>query len=341
MKISLPLKLAALLLLAGAGQAFAVTFADDVPSPSDAVIEENATSDATAAGDDSMVDCCCGPSWCFEVGAVILHRSSPDNTVLLTDPANASAKVCGTGEFDLGYEVGPSFALHHALDCCSTLELKYFFIDEWNDTLNVVDTGVDYEMPYAPGVDFRDMRATFETDLHSFEANVWHCHCNYELMYGLRYIDISEETTAIANGVGTFGAARIQTENRMLGLQGGARKQVHATCNCCVSLWGKGGVYWNNAEADCDSAGDYGDFGYKTDEDNVSWVTEAGVRADHCVYCNMKVFAAYEVLWLGVVGDGLAVSTNQYDKLYGPTSKMNEDGDAFYHGAVVGVEWCH
>jgi hypothetical protein len=304
----------------------------------DGMVAEEA--DPAHADVECLVDCC-GPSWCVEVGAVILHRSSPDDTTLLTDPANGGAKMLGTGQFDLGYEVGPSFALTHSLDCCRTLELKYFSIDEWNDTLVVEDTGDDYEMPYAPGVDFREMRATYDTDLHNFEANVWHCHCGYELLYGFRFIDIDETTTALGAGVGTAGAVSIETQNRLFGFQGGARKTLHSTCNFCVSGFGKAGVFWNNAETNSVSEGDYGDVTFKSDEDNVSWVTEAGVRADYCVCCNARLFASYEVLWLGVVGEGLAVACKQYEKLYAPVPKMSDSEDVFFHGALVGVEWCH
>ena len=79
----------------------------------------------------------------------------------------------------------------------------------------------------------------------------------------------------------------------------------------------------------------------KEDEDNVSWVTEAGIRADYCLHCNMRVFATYEVLWLGVVGEGVATACKQYDKIYAVTPTLDDSDDVFFHGALVGVEWCH
>src|SRR5262245_3914294 len=92
MKVSLPVKLAAMLFFSVAAPAWAVDryVVDDVPPPApgatmaDAQAPAMTETDPANADVDCMVDCC-GPSWCFEVGAVILDRSANTDTTLLTD----------------------------------------------------------------------------------------------------------------------------------------------------------------------------------------------------------------------------------------------------------------
>jgi len=66
--------------------------------------------------------------WSVRADALFLHRERPDNKVLAFNTNNA-AQALNAESFDLGVHTGFDVAIARALNCTTTVELRYFGFD--------------------------------------------------------------------------------------------------------------------------------------------------------------------------------------------------------------------
>ena len=304
-----------------------------VPSPVD---ESSVYGGGKFGGKSSPVSRCCV---CLDVGTIYLYRANPDNQILMTNPAAADAVVLETDDADLDWAAGLQFTLTAQWDACHDVQLSYFSINEWEGAATLADTGTDYETPFTGvGTFFRSGQFAVQSELQSFEANFRSHQCNWTWLYGFRYLNLSENAMF---GTGTPDAlVTVDVENHLYGMQIGGEGRLMDGCRLGIDVWGKAGVYYNDNEQVCLTSGAFGAGAITHDDDGIAFVGDAGVRALYCLSHGCSLYAGYQVLWLGMDSDGLALATKQFDKIGGPPA-TDTTGDAFYHGLSFGIEICH
>jgi len=174
--------------------------------------------------------------------------------------------------------------------------------------------------------------ASYDSELCSLEANVRLPHSDRVIwLAGFRYLELDERFHAdIPSGV----TPDLATRNRLYGGQVGAEARLWQLGRWELEGTAKFGLFGNAAAQD----GVY-DTGLVAAERGATAGTlacgiEAGLAAVYPVTSRLSMRGAYNVLWLGNV----ALATDQV-----PVSNFIADtgldthGDAFYHGAFVGI----
>ncbi len=284
-----------------------------------------------------LLDCCCCPEPCvtFEVGGIFLRRENPDNQVFMTNPAAGGAVVLQSDDAQLGWAGGIQFALTAKLDDCTDIQLSYFSISDWSDTARVLDTGVDYETPFTPvGFFFRAGEFGYRSELQNFEANVRREGCNWNWLYGFRHINLTEN--AYLQLTNPNAEVTTDVSNHLYGFQVGAENDF-CLGGVDLNVWGKAGIYYNDNDPVCLTSGVFGNFVVTGDDDGVAFVGDAGIRAQYDINCNWSLYGGYQVLWVGLDSDGIALAPAQVAKIVGPPG-TDTNGSAFYHGATFGIQ---
>ena len=258
----------------------------------------------------------CQPGWCplwtIRAGAVILHRSGPDDDSIVT-------ALNGGESPSFGWSGGPDVSILRDLSNCDSVELRYFGALDWE---------IDESLIAGPV----SLGALYNSRLHSTEVN-WRRQKSECVTWlaGFRWIELHEELGFSV--VVPTDSVDIDTniDNHLYGGQIGAELALLKHCSpWSIDGFIKAGVYGNAADNELGvvvNGTPVADL--TTSETDVAFVGEIGVTATYRLSECWAVRGGYELLWI----DGVALA----DEQFGGT--IDTSGDVFYHGATAGLEF--
>lgn len=322
----------------------------DSPASSDAA--EEALTPMPDSGATSSDESCCdedaqpafcdyGPRWTATLDATFLQRRRPAATELMVN-TEVPAQNLNASDFDFGCNAGLDvFVARHFNDTVG-LEVRYFGVDAWNETAGVATTVGDplrintvYPLLTAAG---DAIEARYRSELNNVEINARVPLCEWLTMLGgFRYLDLDERFDAALPGAEVPFHYEAATRNRLYGAQmGGQALLWNGGGPLSVEGIGKAGIYGNPAVQDSVFRTGVVALPAHDRESHTAFIGEVGLSACYCLTERLSVRGGYRLLWV----DGVALATDQVaesDFLF--DRGIDASGDAFYHGAFVGLQY--
>jgi len=282
----------------------------------------------------------CPPTW-VAADVLWLQREGPDDYMIATDGNQAQLR---NDNFDFDYEAGVRVTYGEVVRCVP-VEITYFGTHDWNSAVEL-DGDDNLLAPTAPTggsfVDADRVEANYGSELHSIEVNTLRFDgCNLTWRGGLRYIDAEEDFAVRAFNDGTpedSGLLAIGTDNRLLGLQGGATYS-YGCDGWCFDATGTIGGYANFAERDYlidDGIVPANNLMRETNDIEFAFVGQLQFGITRHLGCGLKLRGGYELMWI----EGLALAAEQTgDTTGGALPAFDVDGSILYDGGYIGLEW--
>lgn len=294
---------------------------------------------------------CCRP-WTASADALFLSRSRSDSVGLMfsNNPVtnNPDQEILNGRDLDQDLAVGPRLSLKRCLNCRYDFELTYFGIDGWDTEFSrptpfhVSFPGFvqGYGVPANPAAGTGAFASG--SDLYSVEANLLRkVSDDVSLLLGFRWLQLDDSLhfrfTPAAGATRTDLA--IDADNDLFGLQTGAVGTLFERGAFSLVGWGKAGVYHNDAgqisRVDLPFLPLVGATN-DSDEDT-SFVGDIGLIGIRRVSDCWAIRAGYQLLWINNVALAPEQLTGINDVTV-PVSVVNNRGDVFYHGALLGLQ---
>ncbi len=309
-------------------------------------------------GCDAAGECCgtcytpsCDSLWTAAAKFLYLQRDSLDGTPLLVeDDSIGSATLFDASQFDFDFEPGLEVSLIRQFGCSNDLEIRYFgFYDA--DASEAFTLNVPSEFPGLPITVFTTptvVESAYRTEVQSIELNWGRLCCNgIHFQGGFRWARLKEELASqLYEPNAQFGPVttntRLEAVNNLYGLQLGA-DSVLWKCGCRWQVvgFGKGGVYYADAEVDFNSLDNRGLGAVGgTDEDGAAFLGEAGVDLVYEINSHWAVSLGAQLMWLS----GVAIASDHAGRVsnldpFAGTADLdgNLGGDVLLYGFSAGV----
>jgi len=283
------------------------------------------------------VDC---RSWRITANANFLERSRPDSLVLIQDTTDPTRSL-NAAAFDFGFHAGWELSAARRLRSGDEIEFRYFGVDQF-DAIGNVETNPAGGLvrintnpaTFDPAV--QAIAARYESQLHNFELNLrrpWGK--SFTLLGGFRYLEVDERLHAdLTTSAPTFTYDTL-TRNRLYGAQIGAAANLWGGGTLAVDATAKTGIFANagghstihDTTAATDTAIDT--------TDHAAFVGELGVAGRYRLTDCLSARVGYQFLWI----ESVSLASEQIPATdFGSAGGINIDGNAFYHGASVGLE---
>ncbi len=287
-------------------------------------------------------DCCCCPLWTVTADALILDRSRAAPRVLYLDQFAQDAPAINVDNLDPSTAAGPRISVIRHRPDRSDLEFTYFGIDGWNSQAGLSGASFQYAMNNLYGVsydDIREIRLGYGSELSSFELNLRRQRNGWlTLLAGFRYLQLNEtfQITDWYNGPASRETFLTDTQNRLCGVQIGADALLLQRGRLGVNALGKAGIYDNRSREA--SSYTYDRTAVTAKNNHAAFVGELAFTADYQLTPSLALRGGYQMMWIA----GVALAAEQIDSTYlgvPPGALVNSSSDAFYHGAIVGLEY--
>lgn len=290
--------------------------------------------------------------WTFSGGPIFLHRGNPDYTPLFVD--QNGVPLCFASDFDFGYETGLDVALRRFLSPRSSLEVRYFGVDDWSASKQIVNqsgttqvgtnppSGGGEPDPPPPSPFISDAFAIYSSSLDSVEINFRQTHVEgIDFLIGFRWIELGEMINTrtrqtMVPDQDTVGIFDNDVNNHLYGVQCGVDGTIRNSGVCWINAFAKAGIYGNSADqsakyiSETYSANSWWNHASGSD---ATFVGEIAFSLGYQV-CNwLTVKLGYEALWISSV----ALASNQIPitpttNHYGNITLSN---GVFYHGGLL------
>ena len=254
----------------------------------------------------------CGPKWTVGGGAMVLHRSSARNYVIGNGPIE-------TGDIDhLGWAAGPRVDVTRHFERWD-VELLYWSVQGWGQE---VTTHASIRPPMTE-------MAGYASGLHNVEFNFNRKLDAVTLIFGTRYMELSEKLHDEERGLLFTPYEEFRTVNYLLGVQVGAEADIWCRDRVKVSGFTKVGLFSNHLR-EWHEIG-IGPISYTADNtrSETGFVTEFGLTGTVQLTKGLSAYAGYEVMWL----DGVVLAP---DELRIQEARTNTP---LYHGTSFGLEF--
>jgi hypothetical protein len=286
-------------------------------------------------------DCCCDcrPTWTVKAGALIMQRSAPQPNILIQDTVTG-ATVANARNYNFNWDGGVDIsAIRRFGD--NALEVRYFGIDGWRATQEFTTPGI-WNFPTNPplfGLGVADIESVYTSRLYNAEINLRHnVNDRIQLLAGFRWLELHENLNFNADFGGNQAVITENTDNHLYGGQLGAD----------MRLWNRGGpfsidgvfkagVYGNSSDNTFGVNQAIGPaFGAGQAKGQVAFVGEIGLTAVYQWSDHIALRGGYQVLWV----DGVSLASDQLPAIdVVNASGIDTTGDAFYHGAMMSVDF--
>jgi hypothetical protein len=295
-------------------------------------------------------ECCCVPCRRHplivgRVNFLYLSRSEPDAVPLVSDGVTG-VQFFGAEQFDFDWQPGVEGTFVCHLDPCWGVEGRYLWMDDWKAREPVTIPGgvpVLNTTPPTPAGDA--VGFDYHSELQTAEISIRRAvHRAAGITAGFRYVKFDESLHADLIAAGAGSVAQFNTFNNLYGFQvGGDVVLLQRKWGPRVDGFVKGGVYWNDAQAEVSfvPAGGVTVDGSAA-ADRAAFLAEAGVFAGYNVTRHITVRVGYQIMWL----DNVATASSQV----GSTGLLTQPagtpipvaidlGDGILiHGASGGIE---
>ncbi len=288
-------------------------------------------------------------NWTISTGALFLFRSRPNRQPLVFDPLGSGQAIDGSN-FSFGLQTGfEGTAIRHRAFGDWDFETKYFGIEDWSALQSQRFDGNPIGISNTPPTFVsgpRQVTSRYSSDIHNFEWNLKKPVGNgMNFLIGVRHLQLNEKlntrfTSLLTPPISTEDY-RINTTNRLYGLQAGFSKALCSDCAYCLEVYGKAGVFANDSEQRSSLVNflDTGvvEFGMNDRDTQLAFIGEIGLRYTYNLCDNVNFVTGYRGLWV----DGVTLASDQVPStnFAGISSNIDNSGEVFYHGATAGVEF--
>jgi hypothetical protein len=281
------------------------------------------------------------PLWTVTADALILQRCDSSGAVLMFNTAEPTQNL-NADDLQFPFQGGVDLTLGRQFAGDNALQVRYFGIDGWNAATTAATTAGDLLQVNAalPVLTFAGsaIHASKSSELQNVEINgVRWLSDRLTLLGGFRYAELDEHfAIGLADAPIPF-RYHTRTRNRLWGGQLGADLVLwDRGGSLTVAAAGKAGIYGNAAAHD--SRYSTGVFAPEARGHTAStaFIGELGVTGRCHLTEHLSVHGGYRLLWI----DGVALAADQLavsNFLAG--TGIDASGDAFYHGALVGLEY--
>jgi hypothetical protein len=311
--------------------------------PSEASFDTASLADQACRGeyreaDGEWYDTCQRDIWRVTADAFFLQRNDPGAAVLVVNAID-DTEILNAGDFDFGVQAGADVSLTRRLGDRFGMEVRYFGIDSWRAQAASLTTPgsllqVNSLPPLFPAAGTR-VEAQQSSDLQDVEVNGhYRIQEEWTLLAGFRYAELDENFAADWIDAAVPFHYETTTRNRLYGCQLGT----------VVTLWDgggplsiecvvKSGIFGNHA------AQDSANSTTQPASDSASetaFIGELGLTGNYRLTDHLSFRGGYRLLWI----DRVALAADQV-----PASNflfsngIDATGDAFYHGAFVGLQY--
>lgn len=280
----------------------------------------------------------------------------------LSSQGAANNFVLDTDDVNFDHEGGVRITAQRTCFPGSFLEFSYLGIGNWSSGSSVSGAG-DLFSPFSDfGVDpVGGYAETDGSDLHafstsnrfdSFELNLrrfwtapsgwWHG----SYWGGLRYVRVEDDATYFTQGAGDSLDYDVRVNNDLFGVQIGGDLAMKLTTRLSISGFAEVGVFGNRGNQE--SSLEFGNVEIRegATEERASLVTEAGAMATFRINPRGSFRVGYQIVYI----DGIALASDAFDfdtpgagtlgtALAGRQGRINDNGNALYHGPTAGFEY--
>jgi hypothetical protein len=267
---------------------------------------------------------------------------------LIFDPLGSGQAIDGSN-FSFGLQTGfEGTAVRHRAFGDWDFETRYFGIEDWSALQSQRFDGNPIAISNTPPTFVSGPRrvvSRYSSDIHNFEWNLKKPVGNgMNFLIGVRHLQLNEKlntrfTSLLTPPISTEDY-RINTTNRLYGLQAGLSKALCSDCSYCFEIYGKAGVFANDSQQQSSLVNFLDpivEFGINDRDTQVSFVGELGLRYTYNLCENVNFIAGYRGLWV----DGVSLASDQIPStnFAGISSNIDNSGEVFYHGGTFGVEF--
>ena len=331
--------------------------------------------DPTWIGNANYGDTCCGPNWYdFSIDAVYMKRDNAGRNVPLSSDGIAGVEppnvVLSTADLDFDYEPGLQASARYQLSAVYNIEAGYLGVVDWGAHASVTsenDSLYSFFSQFGnqPFGGFADVdqasfhSVNYRTHLDTVELNMrrswilpsYRLHGSW--LTGFRWLKLRDEMDFFAqvaphfdpiNEVdrdAAFTDYRLQIDNNLYGSQLGGQLGVCILPGLLVTGDIKAGAYYLQSTLDSQLTSTSLptarlDFG---DSDDIALLAQAGAYVTYQLHPLWKIRAGYQFLYL----DGIALAPSNISRQQPFTGgtrlvAINDNGDALFHGGVLGLE---
>ena len=307
--------------------------------------------------------------WSFSAELLYLERTIEDVDTAVDVDTRA---VFGTDALEFDLDAGARFTLGYHIDPTNSIEVSYFGLHEWNDSVTFTSSPFEPNTPENLNAAFKlqpfvddnpdpedfnqalSQDIDYSTDLDNFELNYRRqlirggASDNFQLAFvaGFRYLNLNENFDLVSDdGVGEDkGTYEIDTDNDLFGLQIGGDATFQISRHFGLGLRARAGLLFNSASqrsklVNFNTVGGSGigqdvfrGDGSRTD---FSSLVELGIFAHVDINSNVSIRAGYNFLNLGNIATApgqFADSPNFPDSLSG----LNRTSVSF-SGPSIGI----
>lgn len=289
---------------------------------------------------------CCEPLWSVNVGAIFLHRSTPQPS-LLVETWNHSKTLLDAGDFNFNrWKVGPDISAVRRINRCGFFDavgFRYFDVQGFQANSSII-TGTSWRFPLSRGtLPNASIDSAYQSRLYSAELNLLR-QSNFDRLTwlaGFRWVGLQEEldmTVSLGPG-GPPGNYTYSTRNNLYGGQIGANAILwdrggpfRLTCS------GKAGLFGNPAANQYEIVDSLGTYRLLSADrrTQAAFVGDVGINATSQLTEHIAMQGGYQLLWIrgaAIAGDQAVVAD------YTTGNGISSRGGAFYHGAMASVNF--
>lgn len=295
------------------------------------------TVDSLACGGDD--GSCLNTTWFATADALLLHRSSPSDSLLAFNTADPAQNL-NASDFDFGVHTGVDVSLLRQFACDRSLEVRYFGVDYWRDTVGATTTPGDlFQINTAVPIFTlagSSIDANYTSSLHNFEVNVrQQIDDRWTLLAGFRYAELDEGLSATLVGAAVPFNYDTTTRNRMYGFQVGGEGRLWHHHNFSLDAIGKAGVFGNAAAQDSVVRTGVVTLPVNGSSAHTAFIGEVGAIGAFQLTEHLALRGGYRLLWI----DGVALASDQVTVSdFASGTGFSSSGSVFYHGAFAGIE---
>ena len=281
------------------------------------------------------------PRYRMRAGAVWMQRVKDDWRVLMESTANPLRQLNAEG-FDFDWEPGLDLSLSRIGWDDHQCEFRFLGLQEFQSTQRIDTQGTEVRINSTPPVfvaGVNSIDAAHSSDLYGFELN-WHyvTYRPFNYIFGFRYLGLDEEMSARLEAPPQVAGLRINTQNRLYGMQLGIESvpELPLFDWHCLTWFAKAGIFGNDADQRTVLATNLLGQVVSESPDTSSLVWEFGVGLDLPVTDCVSIQGGYSAL----IVDRIALVTDQLKTIdFLQATGSDNRGTVMFHGASLFLVW--
>lgn len=295
--------------------------------------------------DDACDDSCgcdlptvCPPTWTAKVGAVYLTRSRPAGDATIV-PLAGPGVIARGDDYGFNWAAGPDVSIQRRTAEGNAWELRYFGALDW-DAADAYGAVGNVRIGSFSNFGATNLTARYRSSLDSAELNTIHpLSSRFSWLAGFRWLELSDTLTSTITFPAFSADYNWHETNHLYGAQlGGLFHFARPSDRLTFDSVFKAGVYGNDANNDftlLPSTG--GQFDGGLGGSSVAFVGEIGITGVYQLTEHIALRGGYQTLWIS--GVALASDNMANATALGSQANITTDGDLFYHGALMSVDF--